>query len=296
MKRRIAARSTFERRRRLAIEFLEDRRLLYGPVEAEPNDSLATALDIAAIGSFPTSEFVSLFGSGSIAPNDQDFWRFSALAGDSIAISVDTPDKILNPRVELQNSAGGVLTSNDDSGPGTDSLSVFLVASSGTYFVRVRGANASTTGGYQVRVDLARGVSMESDLDYSNDSTGGANPLTLTNVGNTRTASIAGTIMGSESGNFDEDRFQLGLLNAGRRLTSRHACPNGVPWHHFWKSLTVQVTRLPTPIRLMESSPVSSPSTVPTSPAFVRQEQSLTAACTRTTQPARAGPLLKPQQ
>ncbi len=64
---------------------------------------------------------------------------------------------------------------------------------------------------------------MESDTGYSNDSTGSANPLTLTNVGNTRTASIAGTIMGSESGNFDEDRFQLGLLNAGTQvdLTAR---------------------------------------------------------------------------
>ncbi len=103
--------------------------------------------------------------------------RFEALVGDAVAVSIDTTDKSLNPSVELQNSAGGVLASNDDGGPGTDSLTVFVFTSSGEYFVRVKGSTPSTTGSYQVRVDMARGIQMEADSGYSNDTVTVRTPL-----------------------------------------------------------------------------------------------------------------------
>ncbi len=102
--------------------------------------------------------------------------------------------------------------------------------------------------------------------------------------------------MGSESGNFDEDRFQLGLLNAGTQVDLTARLPEWSTLAPLLEVVDSSGNAVADTNPLMESSPVRSPSTVPTSPAFVRQEQSLTAACTRTTQPARAGPLLKPQQ
>lgn len=199
------------------------------------------AIDLAPLVANPAPELVSLFGAGAITANDQDYWRFTALAGDRVAVSVDTPDKILNPLVELQNSAGGVLASDDDGGPSADSLTSFVILSSGSYFVRVKGNNTTTNGSYQLRVDLARGIDQETDSNYSNNSTASANSLAFTNLGNARTASVAGTIMGSESSTRDVDRFQLGLLNAGTQVDLTTRCRSGVHWLHYWKWSIVQV-------------------------------------------------------
>lgn len=62
------------------------------------------------------------------------------------------------------------------------------------------------------------GIDLESDQSYVNDTFTGADSITLTQNGNQRSGTIAGTIMNREGTNFDEDQFQLGLLNVGNRI------------------------------------------------------------------------------
>ena len=120
-----------------------------------------------------------------------DSFSFDALAGDVVSIAVDTPDSALDPYVELRNSANGLMTSDEDSGPGVDSLvGSFVMSSSGTYSVRI-GGRSSTVGAYQVRVDIARTVQMEADANYSNDTIGGANILRKSPDGVQAKATIA---------------------------------------------------------------------------------------------------------
>ncbi len=54
-------------------------------------------------------------------PGATRLWSFSALAGDVVSVSVDTPSSDVDPYVELRNAADGVLRSDDNSGPGNDS-------------------------------------------------------------------------------------------------------------------------------------------------------------------------------
>ena len=135
-------------------------------------------------------------GLGSIEPSsDNDYWSFQALAGDIVSLSVDTPDSDLVPRVYLYDPSGSSLTYDYYSGPGSDAfISHYSITTNGTYYVRVI-SYYSTTGSYQLRIDLARGIQLESDPNYTNDSIAGANSLTLTTEGDRRYGTIAGTIM-----------------------------------------------------------------------------------------------------
>jgi len=129
-------------------------------------------------------------------------------------------------------NGGGWGDSDEDSGPGYDSLiSAFTIVSSGTYSVRV-GARSST-GPYVVRVEVGRTVQLESDGDFSNDSISGANSLRKVADGVQAKASIAGTIMQTgrpalpDAGNTDEDTFDLGRLNAGNIVEINFRFPSG---------------------------------------------------------------------
>jgi len=91
--------------------------------------------------------------------------------------------------------------------------------------VRVASDIASTTGRYTLRVDRARGIDLESDRHYSNDSLGQANPITLHTSGSQRHGRIAGTIMTPESANVDEDYFDLGTVEDGETILVRLKLP-----------------------------------------------------------------------
>jgi hypothetical protein len=76
--------------------------------------------------------------------------------------------------VRLYDAGGDYLAGDIRGGPGVDAfLSGYRIASSGTYYVQVESYREETAGSYEVRVDLARGIDMESDADYANDSIGG---------------------------------------------------------------------------------------------------------------------------
>ncbi len=168
--------------------------------------------------------------------SDPDYWSFDALAGDLVSIAVDTPDSDVDPYIELRNSSDQTLSgsspdgaSDDNSGPGNDSyISHFTIPSDGTYFVRVgKYYYSSTIGNYEIRVQLSRGIGLESDAEYANDSISGADALSYSTSGNQRNATIAGTIMSGQSGNVDEDYFALGTVDAGETVFSRVTLPSG---------------------------------------------------------------------
>ncbi|MBM3878584.1 MAG: LEPR-XLL domain-containing protein [Verrucomicrobia bacterium] len=187
-------------------------------------NTLETARDLSLSEQPPGGGYFVATAEGVVDPatygtnwSDPDYWKFQALPGDLISISVDTPDSGLDPFVELRNASDAALAGDDHRGPGNDALmAAYRIEATGTYYVAV-GKNwwSTTPGSYRLRVDLTRGVPLEDDGDYANDTPARANPLELASAGNHRTATIAGNIMASEGANRDEDMFGWGTINAG---------------------------------------------------------------------------------
>jgi hypothetical protein len=151
-----------------------------------------------------------------------DAWRIEVEQGDRISVSVDSPASVLYPWLWLYDAAGNNVASDTNNGqgygPDYDSfISNYRVASSGLYTLLVSKNYyvGEYRGAYELHVERARGIELESDSNYSNDSVGGANTLTLAVSGTHRTATVAGTIMAAEGSNTDEDFYNLGLYNAG---------------------------------------------------------------------------------
>lgn len=63
-----------------------------------------------------------------------------------------------------------------------------------------------------------RGIDLESDPEYANDSSQSSDSLTFVVNGEHRTGTIAGMVMAGQSGNVDEDYFDLGTVEAGETI------------------------------------------------------------------------------
>ncbi|MFN3168758.1 MAG: CARDB domain-containing protein [Phycisphaeraceae bacterium] len=152
--------------------------------------------------------------SGDLLSNgDLDTYAVDLLAGDRVAIEVASGDTAT--RLELKNSAGGVVASDNNGGPDSNPfISHYVVLSSGRYDIDV--ISTSGPGLFDARVTIARGgLQLETDENYANDSTSGADSLSFDTSGNVQTASVAGSIMAAQGTNTDQDTYRLGLLNAG---------------------------------------------------------------------------------
>ena len=170
--------------RRSLLEQLEPRVLLTATSEVEVNDTFDSPTALVSVEDPAGSGYYLACGDGAISgPTDVDYWSFEAVAGDTVAIRVDSDGGSLNPYVELRNAADGYLTGNSDSGPGVGAfISHFEIGSSGTYFARVYGSS-STVGDYTVGLDIARGMDLESDGQYNNDTLSNADPVTFEAAG-----------------------------------------------------------------------------------------------------------------
>ena len=88
------------------------------------------------------------------ANGDQDFHRMSLVAGRTYRFNLDGANfgngALADPFLELRNSAGTIIRSDDDSGAGLNSQITFTAASSGTFFANARGFNNTGTGGYRL--------------------------------------------------------------------------------------------------------------------------------------------------
>ena len=149
------------------------------------------------------------FGLGSIDPSsDQDWWSFEAQAGDRVAVALDTPDSGLRAQLYLYGESGGYLARDYYGNAGPDDnayISHYAIPSDGTYYVQASYYSGSV-GTYELRMELARGIDLESDAEYANDALASADVLVLEEDGIHRTTTIAGTIMAPQwQNNADED-------------------------------------------------------------------------------------------
>ena len=103
--------------------------------EVEPNDSIGTAQDVG-----PSGVVLGRVGGSS---GSDDFYRVSALAGDTLSISTTTPGggpltpaNPLVPALKLLDPDGSLIAVDDDPGGGHAPLS-YRVPRAGTYTVRV---------------------------------------------------------------------------------------------------------------------------------------------------------------
>ena len=133
---------------------------IYQYPEIEPNDTQATATALPLTEDPAGSGLCLGRGSGSIqTTSDVDYWSFTALAGDVVSVSVDRyQNTSLWPYVSLYNAGGNYQAGDSQGGPnGGAFLSHCTIPVSGTYFIRVDGTgNGSTTGAYQMHMELAR--------------------------------------------------------------------------------------------------------------------------------------------
>lgn len=70
---------------------------------------------------------------------DSDWYRVNLVAGHTYTFALAgegaTTNKLQDPCLYVRNNAGGLLVSNDDSGPGSYSSPTYTAASTGTYYL-----------------------------------------------------------------------------------------------------------------------------------------------------------------
>jgi hypothetical protein len=116
--------------------------------EGVNNETLATATALPLVEDPAGSGLWLGRGLGSVQPaSDVDWWSFTAQAGDLVSVSVDTPGSDLSPLVYLYDAGGNTLENDYNDGPGNDAfISHRVIASSGTYYVRVRDGSSYSGG------------------------------------------------------------------------------------------------------------------------------------------------------
>jgi Ca2+-binding RTX toxin-like protein len=101
---------------------------------------------------------------------DRDWIRVELVAGQRYAISLNGTggDPLIDPLVQLFNSAGTLLASNDDGGPGRNALLNYTVNVTGTYYVEAGAWEDGDTNGYTG--DYTAGLQTAAPLEaYTND-------------------------------------------------------------------------------------------------------------------------------
>ena len=106
---------------------------------AEPNNQRADATSIG----YGESK------NGRICPNDTDYFEFSGSGGDRVVIDIDASvnGSALDSYLELLDSNGAVIASNDDWKSTSDSTINIQLPSDDTYYIRVSGRGFASPGG-----------------------------------------------------------------------------------------------------------------------------------------------------
>ena len=109
--------------------------------------------DAAAGTSTAYSLGIGETASGNISiRGDQDWFHVSLVAGQTytfalVGTGVGTAN-LQDPFLYLRKSDGGVVASNDDDGPGTNSTVTYQATSTGTYYLNAAAYQDSGTGQY----------------------------------------------------------------------------------------------------------------------------------------------------
>ncbi|MEQ8821080.1 MAG: PPC domain-containing protein [Sumerlaeia bacterium] len=143
---------------------------------SEENGSIPTATNTGLSSSNEGQVTVTSDIGVLPATGDFDHYRVSAVAGQTITAETTTPASGLDTIIDLYDSSGNLLASNDDRGIGdTDSIVTWPVTADGDYYISVTGyptlqldpfdpnsgdGPPDTTGTYNLVIDLST-----SDLD-----------------------------------------------------------------------------------------------------------------------------------
>ncbi len=113
----------------------------------ELGDSFETAIPLTAItGGFGADGIISVAG-------EEDYYSFTATATGSLQASLDQIDgSIIDPYILIYDFSRNLVASDDDSGPGLNSLASVSVVAGNVYFVKVTGTSFSPTGAYGVTI------------------------------------------------------------------------------------------------------------------------------------------------
>ena len=190
-----------------------------GKIENTANDTLQQAMDLPLTESPSGSGFLTAEGVGSFfSTSDVNYWRITAQAGDLLTVRLEADATGTYPNLYLQNSADTTLTSVSGDSTGVAQFQNYQFSASGTYYLRVW--STYSPAHYRTRVDLARGLQMESE---SNDSQGYANVLaTAPAVGGIQ-ARVAGSLVSTDSSG---DYFKLSTLNVGNTISASVSLPD----------------------------------------------------------------------
>ena len=115
-----------------------------GGTPLDDGDSPATAIPLAV------GEFIE----GELSAGDSDYFRVTvSSAGTLVASTSGSTDTYGS----IEDSSGNVLNENDDGGEGRNFL-VSAAVEPGTYYIRVRGYDDSSTGAYTLTLQMEEGL------------------------------------------------------------------------------------------------------------------------------------------
>jgi hypothetical protein len=142
---RILHRQSFSVQRRLDVAGFNTSTGSYRVIANEVPGNTGTYSNLSVNGS----------NTGDLHANgDQDFHRINLVAGRTYRFNLNGANHgsgaLADPFLELRNSAGTVLRSDDDSGVGLNSQLTFTAPNSGPFFANARAFNNAGNGGYRL--------------------------------------------------------------------------------------------------------------------------------------------------
>jgi hypothetical protein len=133
------------------------------PAAAGPGPAARYLLDIDILDSVPPriESVTRLPSDGGVTGAALGSWSLTT----SEQLDADTPNSSADTYLELRDASGAVLVSDNNQGPDRDAyLSHYVVPGDGTYYARVgKDYYSAATGDYRLRMELARGIDLESD-------------------------------------------------------------------------------------------------------------------------------------
>ena len=132
-------------------------------MELRQGDSSGTPLDDGDSPATATPVVVGESLEGELSAGDSDYFRVTVSSPGTLTASTTGPTDTYG---SIEDSSGNVLHENDDGGEGRN-FRVSVVVEPGTYYIRVRGFDDSSTGAYTLTIQ------MEEDMEEGSDGSGG---------------------------------------------------------------------------------------------------------------------------
>lgn len=191
-----------------------------GAMENTANDTIALATSLPLTESPAGAGFLTALGIGDFSTvGGVDYWRFDAVAGDRLTARIEMAGDGTYPRLYLQDVAGANLTTVNGNYQGVATIQQYGFSTPGTYYLRVW--TDSRPAPYQLRVDLARGIQLESE---ANDSIGAANTISFSATPGVAQGRIAGALPSDDP---TGDYYVLTTLNPGNSVSVVARFPDG---------------------------------------------------------------------